>query len=43
MIGGCIPLFREWSVHKLSLMVAFGGGTLLAAALFLMLTGLGTH
>jgi len=37
MIGGYIPLFREWSFDKLSLMVAFGGGTLLAAALFLML------
>ena len=37
MIGGYIPLYREWSVDKLSLMVAFGGGTLLAAALFLML------
>ena len=37
MIGGYIPLFKEWSVDKLSLMVAFGGGTLLAAALFLML------
>ena len=43
MIGGYIPLFREWSVHKLSLMVACGGGTLLAAALFLMLPGLGTR
>ena len=37
MIGGYIPLIREWSFDKLSLMVAFGGGTLLAAALFLML------
>ena len=37
MIGGYIPLFREWSFDKLSLMLAFGGGTLLAAALFLML------
>ena len=37
MIGGYIPLCREWSVDKLSLMVAFGGGTLLAAALFLIL------
>ena len=37
MIGGYIPLYREWGVDKLSLMVAFGGGTLLAAALFLML------
>lgn len=37
MIGGYIPLYREWSIDKLSLMVAFGGGTLLAAALFLML------
>ena len=37
MIGGYIPLYREWSVDKLSMMVAFGGGTLLAAALFLML------
>ena len=37
MIGGYVPLYREWSVDKLSLMVAFGGGTLLAAALFLML------
>ena len=37
MIGGYIPLYREWSGDKLSLMVAFGGGTLLAAALFLML------
>ena len=37
MIGGYIPLYREWSVDNLSLMVAFGGGTLLAAALFLML------
>ena len=37
MIGGYIPLYREWSFDKLSLMVAFGGGTLLAAALFLML------
>ena len=37
MIGGYIPLYREWSGNNLSLMVAFGGGTLLAAALFLML------
>lgn len=37
MIGGYIPLYREWGVDKLSLMVAFGGGTLFAAALFLML------
>ena len=37
MIGGYIPLYREWSLDKLNLMVAFGGGTLLAAALFLML------
>lgn len=37
MIGGYIPLYRQWSIDKLSLMVAFGGGTLLAAALFLML------
>ena len=37
MIGGYIPLYREWSLDKLSLMVAFGGGTLFAAALFLML------
>ena len=37
MIGGYIPLYREWGIDKLSLMVAFGGGTLLAAALFLML------
>jgi len=37
MIGGYIPLYREWSGSNLSLMVAFGGGTLLAAALFLML------
>ena len=37
MIGGYIPLYREWSLDKLSLMVAFGGGTLLAAALFLMM------
>ncbi len=37
MIGGCIPLYREWTVDKLSLMIAFGGGTLFAAALFLML------
>ena len=25
MIGGYIPLYREWSLDKLSLMVAFGG------------------
>ena len=37
MLGGYIPLYREWSGDKLALMVAFGGGTLLAAALFLML------
>ena len=37
MIGGYIPLYREWSGDKLSLMIAFGGGTLFAAALFLML------
>lgn len=37
MIGGYLPLYREWSLDKLSLIVAFGGGTLLAAALFLML------
>ena len=37
MIGGYIPLYREWGLDKLSLMVAFGGGTLLAAALFLMM------
>ena len=37
MIGGYIPLYREWTVDKLSLMIAFGGGTLFAAALFLML------
>lgn len=37
MIGGYIPLYREWGGDKLLLMVAFGGGTLLAAALFLML------
>lgn len=37
MIGGYIPLYREWGVDKLSMMVAFGGGTLLGAALFLML------
>ena len=37
MTGGYLPLYREWSFDNLSLMVAFGGGTLLAAALFLML------
>ena len=37
MVGGYIPLYREWGLDKLSLMVAFGGGTLLAAALFLMM------
>ncbi len=37
MIGGYIPLFRNWGAVKLSLMVAFGGGALFAAALFLML------
>ena len=37
MIGGYIPLYRNWSIDKLSWMVAFGGGTLIAAALFLML------
>jgi hypothetical protein len=28
MIGGYIPLYREWGLDKLSLMVAFGGGSL---------------
>ena len=37
MIVGYIPLYREWGLDKLSLMVAFGGGTMLAAALFLMM------
>lgn len=37
MIGGYIPLYRNWGAEKLSFMVAFGGGAVFAAALFLLL------
>jgi zinc and cadmium transporter len=37
MIGGWIPLLKDWGVSRLNFFIAFGGGTLLGAALFLMI------